>query len=139
MGGESGDLYVEISVRHHELFGRERNHVILECKIDMIMAALGGELEVPTVKGEMTTIHVPAGSQNGKLIRIPGLGFPSPNSGARGDQIVSLAVTIPKDLTDRQIELLEEFNRLEIEKNNENPIKGWGRKIGQKFKKVLQS
>ncbi|MDR1486688.1 MAG: molecular chaperone DnaJ, partial [Deltaproteobacteria bacterium] len=52
LGGDNGDLYVEIAVRHHEKFGRERNHVLLECKIDMVMAALGGEIEVPTVNGE---------------------------------------------------------------------------------------
>ncbi|MDR3203867.1 MAG: molecular chaperone DnaJ [Deltaproteobacteria bacterium] len=139
LGGDNGDLYVAIAVRHHELFGRERQHVLLDFKIDMITAALGGEIEVPTVCEGPKTIRVPAGSQNGKLIRIPELGFVFPQSTQRGEQIVSLSVVIPKDLTDRQRELLEEFGKIENEKKNESSIKGWTRKIGKKVKKVLQS
>ncbi|MDR1308297.1 MAG: molecular chaperone DnaJ [Deltaproteobacteria bacterium] len=140
-GGESGDLYVEIAVRHHERFGRERNHVLYETKIDMVLAALGGDLEVPTVTGETRIVKVPEGAQNGKLIRIPGLGFPSPSSsnGSRGDQIVSLSVVTPKNLTDRQRELLEEFALIEEEKSHEGTLKGWTRKLTDKVKKALQN
>ncbi|MDR2367872.1 MAG: molecular chaperone DnaJ [Deltaproteobacteria bacterium] len=139
-GGMPGDLYVDIAVRHHDKFGRERNHVLYDTKIDMVLASLGGDLEVPTVSGETRTVRVPEGAQNGKLIRIPGLGFPSPNgNGNRGDQIVSLTVMTPKNLTDRQKEILEEFAAIEVEKSHESPLKGWSRKIGQKVKKVLQS
>jgi molecular chaperone DnaJ len=139
MGGENGDLYVEIAVRHHEFFGREGKHVLLDKRIDMTLAALGGELEVPTVSGESKTIFVPPGSQNGKLIRIPELGFPVPGSGARGDQIVALQVATPKDLTERQVELLEEFAAIEESKRHEGPLKGLTRKLGKKVKKVFQS
>jgi molecular chaperone DnaJ len=139
MGGVPGDLYVEIAVRHHEVFGREGKHVLLDRRIDMTLAALGGELEVPTVSGETKTVYVPAGAQNGKLLRIPELGFPVPGSGARGDQIISLIVATPRDLTDRQIELLNEFAEIEEEKRNENPLKGFTRKLGKKVKKVFHS
>ncbi|MDR1656361.1 MAG: molecular chaperone DnaJ [Deltaproteobacteria bacterium] len=139
MGGDPGDLYVEISVRHHELFSREGKHVLLDYKIDMTLAALGGELEVPTVSGEKRTVYVPAGAQNGKLIRIPEMGFPVPGSGQRGEQIISLTVTTPRDLTERQIELLEEFAALEAEKKSESPLKGFTRRLGKKIKQVIQN
>jgi molecular chaperone DnaJ len=140
LGGIPGDLYVEIAVKHHEQFGRERNHVLYDTKIDMVLAALGGELEVPTVSGEIKTVRIPEGAQNGKLIRMPGYGFPNPTgNGPRGDQIISLSVVTPKNLTERQKELLEEFAQIEEEKSHENPLKGWTRKIGQKVKKALQS
>ncbi|MDR2444078.1 MAG: molecular chaperone DnaJ [Deltaproteobacteria bacterium] len=138
-GGEPGDLYVEIAVRHHELFSREGKHVLLDCKIDMTLAALGGEMEVPTVAGDNKTIFVPAGSQNGKLIRIPDMGFPVPGSSQRGEQIVSLTVVTPRELTERQIELLEEFARLEEEKKAEGPLKGFTRRLGKKAKKFFHN
>ncbi|MDR2301964.1 MAG: molecular chaperone DnaJ [Deltaproteobacteria bacterium] len=140
MGGPSGDLYVEIHVKPHEHFSRERNHVLYDTKINMALAALGGEIEVPTVSGETRVVRVPEGAQNGKLIRIPDLGFPNLNGkGGRGDQIIALTVTTPKNLTERQREILEEFAQIEEEKANESAIKGWTRRIGQKFKKALRS
>ena len=139
MGGQPGDLFVEIAVRHHDLFSREGKHVLYDSRITMTLAALGGELDVPSVTGETKTIYVPAGAQHGKLIRIPGLGFPVPGSSVRGDQIVAISVATPKNLTERQIELLEEFAAIEHEKLNEGPIKGMARKIGEKVKKVFHS
>ena len=139
MGGSPGDLFVEISVRHHELFSREGKHALLDRRIDMTLAALGGEMEVPTVTGETRTVYVPPGSQNGKLLRIPELGFPVPGSSSRGDQIISLTVATPKDLTDRQVELLEEFAAIEEDKRREGPLKGFTRKLGKKVKKVFHS
>jgi molecular chaperone DnaJ len=129
-GGQSGDLYVEVAVRHHDAFSRERNHLILEHKIDMVTAALGGEIEVPTVTGGTQSVKVPVGCQNGKLVRLPGLGFKDP-SGYRqpGDFIVAFTVAIPKDLTERQKELLAEFAAIEEGKKGMSPLKKWGKKI----------
>jgi molecular chaperone DnaJ len=111
----------------------------LEQKIDLVTAALGARLEIPTVTGETQIIEVPAGAQYGKSIRVPGLGFPVPGfSNSRGDLIVSLQVTTPRDLTERQIELLTEFEKIEEEKKAESPIKGWTRRMGRKIKKALQ-
>ncbi|MDR1607720.1 MAG: molecular chaperone DnaJ [Deltaproteobacteria bacterium] len=137
-GGQNGDLYVEVAVRRQDSFSREKNHLILEHKIDMVTAALGGEVEAPTVTGGLTTIKVPAGSQNGKLIRLTGQGFKDP-SGYRqtGDFIVALTVTIPKDLTERQKELLMEFGEIEREKKGQSPLRGWTRKVGKKIKNVF--
>ncbi|MDR1577507.1 MAG: molecular chaperone DnaJ [Deltaproteobacteria bacterium] len=137
-GAQAGDLYVEVAVRHQEAFSREKNHLILEHKIDMVTAALGGLVEAPTVTGEKISVKVPAGSQNGKLIRVPGQGFKDP-SGYRqpGDFIVALTVTIPKDLTERQRELLEEFGKIEDEKNGQFSLRGFTRKVGKKLKNVF--
>lgn len=136
-GGPPGDLYVEIIVRHHEFFSREHNHVLLERKVDMVTAALGAEIEVPTVTGGVQTLSIPAGAQNGKLLRLNGLGFKSPTGGTTGDLIVSLIVATPQDLTERQEELLREFASLEDEKKGESTIKRFAKKARRKLKKAL--
>ncbi|MDR1313085.1 MAG: molecular chaperone DnaJ [Deltaproteobacteria bacterium] len=137
-GGPPGDLFVEITVKPHDLFSRERNHVLLEKKIDMTLASLGGELEIPTVEGEVRKVEVPPGSQNGKLLRLEGLGFPTLGepSRRRGDLIVALNVVVPKDLTERQKELLMEFAELEEVKKGESIFSGIRRKVGAKIKNV---
>ncbi|UQZ90949.1 molecular chaperone DnaJ [Deltaproteobacteria bacterium Smac51] len=136
-GGPSGDLYVELIVRHHEFFSREHNHVLLERKIDLVTAALGCEIDVPTVTGENEKMTVPAGAQNGKLLRLTGKGFKSPTGGATGDLIVSLIVTTPQDLTERQEAILREFADLEAEKRGDSPIKRLAKKAKRKIKKAL--
>jgi len=136
-GGLPGDLYVELIVRHHEFFSREHNHVLLERKVDMVTAALGAEIEVPTVTGGTETLSIPAGAQNGKLLRLNGLGFKSPTGGATGDLIVSLIVATPQDLTERQEELLREFASLESEKKGESTIKRFAKRARRKLKKAL--
>jgi molecular chaperone DnaJ len=138
-GGPSGDLYVEIYVKRHEIFTRERDHVLLEKKISMALASLGGELEVTTVTGEKRVVDVPPGSQNGKLLRVEGLGFPNlVNPGKkRGELIISLNVLTPKNLTQRQKELLEEFAAIEEAKGQESFIKGITRKVGEKIRNAI--
>ena len=136
-GGPPGDLYVELIVKHHEYFSREHNHVLLERKIDLVTASLGAEIEVPTVTGENMSLKIPAGSQNGKLLRLSGLGFKNPTGGSIGDLIVQLIVTTPTDLTDRQEQLLREFAKLEDEKNGETGIRRLAKKAGRKLKKAL--
>ncbi|MDR2351805.1 MAG: molecular chaperone DnaJ [Deltaproteobacteria bacterium] len=139
-GGPPGDLFVEIAVSRHEIFSRERNHVLLERSIDIVLAALGGEIEIPTVTGETVTVEIPVGSQNGKLLRLEGLGFPNPanSKSKRGELRVSLFVTTPRDLTEAQKELLLEFARLEEEKKQAGPLKGLARKVGNTIKKALK-
>ncbi|MGL4207984.1 MAG: DnaJ C-terminal domain-containing protein, partial [Candidatus Adiutrix sp.] len=136
-GGPSGDLYIELVVRHHEYFSREQNHVLFERKIDMVTAALGAEIDVPTVTGEVRSLKVPLGSQNGKLLRLSGLGFPNPMGGATGDLIVSLIVTTPTDLTEWQETLLREFAALEAKKQDDSTITRLARKAKRKLKKAL--
>jgi molecular chaperone DnaJ len=136
-GGPPGDLYVEIMVQDHEYFSREQNHVLLEKKIDLITAALGAEIEVPTVTGESRTLIVPAGLQNGKLLRLPGLGFKNPSGGPPGDLIVSFMVETPVNLTERQEELLREFAALEAEKKGESTISRLAKRARRRLKSAL--
>lgn len=138
-GGPAGDFYVEIVVRHHEFFGREGRDVLLERKIDMASAALGCEIDVPTVTGETVPLAVPAGSQAGRMLRLPGLGFksPIPHNNVVGDIVVTLLVETPTDLTERQAELLREFAELEAAKRGESPLKRMAKKAGRKLKKAL--
>ena len=136
-GGPPGDLYVELIVRHHEYFSREHNHVLLERKVDMVTAALGADIEVPTVTGETETLKIPAGAQNGKLLRLSGLGFKSPTGGGTGDLIVHLVVATPQDLTERQEALLREFASIEADKSGDSTLKRFAKKARRKLKKAL--
>ncbi len=108
-GGSNGDLYVEISVRDHELFERQEEDIYCETPITFTTAALGGEVEIPTVQGP-ATFKVPAGTQNGDMHRISGKGMPSLRKrGSFGSHHVRFHIEVPKKLTAEQKELLEKF------------------------------
>lgn len=107
-GGERGDLYVNIRVKPHKKFTREGNLILSNETIDIVTAALGGEIDVQTVDGELT-MKIPAGTQGGTDFKLTGHGVPSLRSGSRGDQIVTIHVETPTKLTKRQKELLSEF------------------------------
>ncbi len=109
-GGPPGDLYVVINVQDHPLFRREGQEVICEIPISFPQAALGCDLEVPTLE-QKVNIKVPPGTQSGKVIQLPGKGFPSLQGYSRGNQLVVLRVETPTRLTGRQKDLLEEFAR----------------------------
>lgn len=114
-GGSPGDLYVFISVRPHEFFRRERSDVHCEVPISFVQAALGDEIEVPTLEGK-TTLKIPEGTQGGTRFRLRGLGIPDPRGYGRGDQYVTVRVVTPTRLTAKQRELLREFARAGGEK-----------------------
>lgn len=107
-GGEKGDLYVNVRVKSHKKFTREGNLILSNEKIDMVTAALGGEVDVETVDGELT-MKVPAGTQSGTDFKLAGHGVPSVRAGTRGDHIVTIHVETPTKLTKRQKELLQEL------------------------------
>ena len=109
-GGPSGDLYVMISVREHPLFVRDGDHVLCEVPISFSQAALGAEIEVPTLEGKMK-MKVAAGTQSGAVLKLKGKGAPNLRGSGRGDELVRLVVETPRKLTARQRELLEEFAR----------------------------
>ena len=138
-GGPRGDLYVELIVRAHEYFSREGRHVILERKVDLVTAALGAEIDVPTVTGEVRRLTIPAGLQNGKLLRLAGLGFKNPAGGAPGDLIVSFQVETPVDLTERQEELLREFAALEAGKKGESTLSRFAKKARRRIKRAFRT
>lgn len=126
-GGPFGDLYVIIHVEPHEFFERQANNVICQFPISMIQAALGDEIEVPTLNGTKKII-VPKGTQSGDIFRLKGEGIPDIRGYGRGDQIIEIAVKIPTHLTKHQVELLEEFQKIEKEKRTSAGQKLW-RKI----------
>ncbi|MBW2519761.1 MAG: molecular chaperone DnaJ [Deltaproteobacteria bacterium] len=109
-GGPPGDLYVVISVKDHPIFQREGNNVLCELPVSITQAALGCELEVPTLEGKVK-LKIPAGTQSGKVFKLADKGIPVLQGYGRGDQLVVARVETPTKLTARQKELLEEFAR----------------------------
>ncbi|WP_028399253.1 molecular chaperone DnaJ [Ectobacillus panaciterrae] len=109
-GGPAGDLYVVIRVRDHEFFERNGDDVLCEMPLTFAQAALGDEVEVPTVHGKVK-LKIPAGTQTGKQFRLKGKGAPNVRGYGQGDQYVIVRVVTPANLTARQKELLEEFAR----------------------------
>ncbi len=107
-GGPPGDLYIKIKVKPHRYFQRKGDDIILHLNINIAQAALGAEISVPTVDGE-TTLRIPAGTQPGQTFRLRGHGVPHLQRNGRGDQIVVVNVEVPKHLTARQRELMEEL------------------------------
>jgi molecular chaperone DnaJ len=107
-GGVSGNLYVVISVRRHPYFKRQNGDVFLELPINVAQAALGDEIEVPTLDGS-EKLAIPAGTQTGESFRLRGKGIPYLRGGGRGDQLVTVYVVTPKKLTSEQQELFEEL------------------------------
>lgn len=107
-GGPRGDLYVVVLLQDHPLFERRGDDVACVVPISFAQAALGGKVEVPTLDGKVN-MTVPAGTQSGKVLRLRKKGFPKRGSSNRGDQLVSLVVETPVNLSDRQRELLKEF------------------------------
>ncbi|NMA91865.1 MAG: molecular chaperone DnaJ [Firmicutes bacterium] len=114
-GGPPGDLYVFITVKSHRVFRREGDHIGYELPISMIQAALGVEIEVPTLEGPVE-LRIPAGTQPGTTLRLRGKGMPRLRGTGRGDQRVRVRVVVPKRLGKRQKELLAELARLGGEK-----------------------
>jgi molecular chaperone DnaJ len=106
--GPPGNLYVELSVKPDSQFQRVDNDIRLDFPISFIQAALGAEVEVPTLDG-VSSLTIPPGTQNGTTFRLKNQGVPVLRSNRRGDQIVSVDVKIPEKLTPKQRELLEEF------------------------------
>ena len=117
-GGPSGDLYIFIEVQDHKLFERDGPNLFCRVPVSMSTAALGGSIEVPTIDGGRGRVQTPAGSQSGRQMRLRGKGMPPLRGGGTGDMIIELAVETPVNLTSRQKELLQEFEK---ESSNNNP------------------
>ena len=110
-GGGSGDLYVTVTVLPHELFTRDGNAVFYEMPISFVQAALGAELQVPTLDGSVK-YKIPEATQTGTVFRLRGKGIPNLRGGGRGDQYVTVTVATPKGLSPEQKELLRKFAEL---------------------------
>ena len=107
-GGSAGDLIVNIRVRPHPVFVREGSDVLMEQEVTFNQAALGAELEIPTIDGKVKWT-LPAGTQPGATFRLRGKGIPSLRGRGRGDQFVTVKVTVPTNLTEAQKEALRAF------------------------------
>ncbi len=107
-GGPPGNLYISINVKPHQFFKRRENDIILNLDINVAQAALGAEVEVPTVDGP-AVLRIPAGTQPGKILRMRGKGVPHLRGNGRGDQLVVINVEIPTHLSKEQRQLFEKL------------------------------
>ncbi|KIP98562.1 MULTISPECIES: molecular chaperone DnaJ [Pseudomonas] len=125
MGGPAGDLYVVVNVREHAIFQRDGKHLYCEVPISFADAALGGELEVPTLDGRVK-LKIPEGTQTGKLFRLRGKGVAPVRGGGAGDLMCKVAVETPVNLDRRQRELLDEFRQSLAGNSSHSPkANGW--------------
>ncbi len=116
-GGPSGDLYIFIEVAPHKLFERDGTNLYCRVPVSMASAALGGDIEVPTIDGGRSRVKIPEGSQTGRQMRLRGKGMPALRSGGVGDMFIELNVETPVKLSAKQKELLREFADLGEENN----------------------
>ncbi|TCS66204.1 molecular chaperone DnaJ [Primorskyibacter sedentarius] len=119
-GGPPGDLYIFIEVAPHDIFERDGNNLFCRVPVALTAAALGGDIEVPTIDGGRSRVKIPAGSQSGRQMRLRSKGMPGLRGGPSGDMFIELAVETPVNLTSRQKELLREFENLSEENNPES-------------------
>lgn len=124
-GGSAGDLFIYISVRPHKIFLRDGDNVFLEQNISFAEAALGAEIEVPTLDGNVK-LDIPEGTQTGTTFRLRGRGFPKLRGYGRGDQHVKVKVVTPTRLTNEQKDLLRQLGDI---KNDGDDKKGFFGKI----------
>lgn len=110
-GGPPGDLFVVVQIKPHEFFQRDGDHIFCELPITFVQAALGDEVEVPTVHGKVM-LKIPAGTQTGRTFRLRGKGAPNVRGHGQGDQHIQVRIVTPKKLSERQKELLREFNEI---------------------------
>lgn len=119
-GGPAGDLYIFIEVAKHDIFEREDTNLFCRVPVSMTTAALGGDIEVPTIDGGRSRVKIPGGSQSGRQMRLRNKGMPALRGGGSGDMFIELAVETPVNLTSRQKELLREFEALSEDNNPES-------------------
>ncbi len=131
-GGPSGDLYVLISINQHEFFEREGFDVLCTVPISFSQAALGADIEVPTLEGKVE-VKIPNGTQSGRKLRLKGKGIQRLGGHGRGDQIISVHVETPTKLTSEQKDLLEKLAKFDT--SSSNPM---SKGFLDKFKDIFQ-
>jgi len=120
-GGPAGDLYVFIRISPHEYFERQDYDLYCAVPISMSQAALGADIHITTLDNKTIKVKIPAGSQNGKMLRIRDEGVPALNR--RGNLYIKLMVKIPEKLSKRGRELMEELGRVEGQDSSPKPIR----------------
>jgi molecular chaperone DnaJ len=131
-GGPPGDLYVVVHVREHAIFARQDNDIVVEVPISFPQAALGAEIDVPTLEGKVK-LKIPGGTQSGKVFRLKGKGFVDLHGYGTGDELVKVSVETPRRMSARQRELLEEFSKIAGEEATHPLSKGFVDKIREMF------
>ena len=111
-GGPTGDLYIFLSIEPHPIFQRDGSDIFCRVPISMTTAALGGQIEVPTVDGTISRVKIPEATQSGKQFRLKSKGMPVLRSKLTGDMYIQVEVETPTNLSKRQREILEEFQKL---------------------------
>jgi molecular chaperone DnaJ len=111
-GGPRGNLHIYIRVKEHPFFLRDEDNLVLQLPISMAQAALGADVEVPTLFGK-SNLRIPPGTQHGEVLMLKGLGLPNHRGGAQGHQLIQVLLEIPRKLTKRQEELLREYAAIE--------------------------
>ncbi len=129
-GGPAGDLFVVAFVEPHDVFKRDGSDVYCEVPVSFAEASLGASVDVPTIDGEVK-LHVPAGSASGTVFRLKGKGVADPNTKRRGDEFVKIKIEVPKKLSKRQKDLLNEFAE---EEELGKKRKGFFDRVVEKFK-----
>ena len=133
-GGPPGDLYVQIQVKAHPVFQRDHDDLHCEMPVSFATAALGGEIEIPTLDGS-AKIKIPQETQSGKVFRLRGKGIRGVRSREHGDLLCHVVVETPVNLTERQRELLREFDRItQLDRDRHSPrAKSWMEKVKEFF------
>ncbi len=135
MGGPAGDLYVQVSVREHSLFHRDGRNLYCDVPISIVDAALGGELEVPTLEGRVK-LKIPAETQSGKLFRLRGKGVTPVRGGAAGDLLCRVQVETPVNLNDDQKALLMAFQESLTGEKHAPQKKSWFDGVKKFFEEI---
>jgi molecular chaperone DnaJ len=119
-GAPPGDLYIFLAIQPHRMFQREGANLFMRMPVAIITAALGGEVEVPSIDGSRVKVTIPKGCQHGHRFRLKGKGMSVLRSAARGDFFLESAVEVPVNLTDKQKKLLREFEK-ESDRKTDSP------------------
>ena len=131
-GGRRGDLYLEIHVKHHEIFERHDADIYCEVPINFVTAVFGGEVEVPTLEGKIH-MKVPSGTQSGRVFRLRSKGIAHLHDYGRGDQLVKVQVEVPTDLTQEQKKALKEYAKASSQ--DSGPL---SRSFAEKMKRLFR-
>ena len=132
--GPAGDLYVQIQVKSHPVFQRDHDDLHCEMPVSFATAALGGEIEIPTLDGS-AKLRIPSETQSGKVFRLRGKGIRGVRSREHGDLLCHVVVETPVNLTERQRELLREFEATtQMDRARHSPrAKSWMEKVREFF------
>ncbi len=120
-GAPAGDLYIFLTIAHHPIFQRDGTTIFCPVPIPMTTAALGGNIDVPTIDGKRAKVSIIAGTQSGKQFRLRGKGMTQVRGGVRGDMIIETVVETPVNLTSKQKEILKEFAEASAGNKKHNP------------------